>query len=678
MINMEIFKFKLQNALKSFLQLMLAWLIILIVIRGFELLLSGITRVFPESAFKFLTLAIWNDILFWISVWTFAFPVYILCYFIKPTIARVTLITFLFILSITQILLIYYFNTTLLPLGADLFGYSIADIKLTVSASSGISLLPILGIIVIVLACGSMLIFIPKKIKVGLKAAVILSIVILIFLVLNVSSYVQLFNQQNEYDANLAVNKADYFFSSSINYFSPKTIETDIYSDSYIQQFEGDERTSTVFNYPNETSYPFYHTNEAQDVLSPFFKPIKTPPNIVILLVEGLGRAFTNEGAYLGNFTPFLDSLAGKSLYWKNFLSVGGRTFAVLPSLIGSMPFAKNGILEMGEAMPAHLSLYSLLKYNGYHSSFYYGGNSNFDNMSLFLRKNGVDEIADINTIPKNYLKLPDKGNGFSWGYADDQLFSYYLNKNAKDGFKKPEVSVILTVATHSPFLINNEAKYIQQFEKRMTALGFDDAKKTAYRNFQDQYASILYADESIQNFFKGYQKRADFDNTIFIITGDHRMPEIPLRTKIDRFHVPLIIYSPLLKRTAQMESISTHFDVTPSVLAFLKKSINLKLPIGSSWMGDGLDTARGFRNIHSYPLIQTKTAIVDFVQGEYHLNINQLFKLNPDMGESPVQDPDKLNQLNSGFNSFKLKNDKITNSGKLLPDSIINKYKIH
>ncbi|MBC7614549.1 MAG: LTA synthase family protein, partial [Pedobacter sp.] len=96
-----------------------------------------------------------------------------------------------------------------------------------------------------------------------------------------------------------------------------------------------------------------------------------------------------------------------------------------------------------------------------------------------------------------------------------------------------------------------------------------------------------------------------------------------------------------------------------------------------SSWMGDGLDTARSFRNIHSYPLIQTKTAMVDFVYGEYHLNGNQLFKLNSDMNETPIRDESRLNQLMSSFNNFKTKNNKITKGGKLLPDSIIKVYKL-
>lgn len=677
MINIEVFKSKLFSALKALLQLMLTWLVILVLLTVFELFYSGLTRAFPESVLKFVGLSLLNDVSFWLKIWVFILILFIGLYFIKPKVANVVTIVLLFLISTLQLALVNYYNTSLVPLGADLFGYSLADIKQTLGASSGLNLVSVISIILLLFGCAMILIFLPKRFNVGLKIAIAIPLVALVVMFTNVLSYTQSLSLKNEYDNNLALNKADYFLTSSTNYFLPTTLETDIYADSYIQQYEGEERSSTVFVYPNETMYPFYHANEAPDVLSPFFKPIKNAPNIVILLVEGLGRAFTNEGAYLGNFTPFLDSLSGKSLYWKNFLSIGGRTFGVLPSIMGSMPFAKNGILEMGDQMPEHLSLYSLLKYNGYHSSFYYGGDATFDNMSVFLKRNAVDVIGDLKAIPSNYLKLPAKGNGFSWGFADDQVYAYYLKNTAKANYTRPEISAILTVATHDPFFIQNQNKYLKAFEKRMNVLGFDESKKSAYRNFELQYSSIMYADESIQNFLNAYRKRADYENTIFIITGDHRMAEIPLRSKIDRFHVPLIIFSPLLKRTAQIESVSTHFDIAPSLLALLKKNLNIKIPIGSSWLGDGLDTARSFRNIHSYPLIQTKTALVDFIQGEYHLNGNQLFKLNADLNETLIQDPERLSQLSNSFTNFKTKNDKITRGGKLLPDSIINKYKL-
>ncbi|MFA6278420.1 MAG: hypothetical protein WC622_16860, partial [Pedobacter sp.] len=68
---------------------------------------------------------------------------------------------------------------------------------------------------------------------------------------------------------------------------------------------------------------------------------------------------------------------------------------------------------------------------------------------------------------------------------------------------------------------------------------------------------------------------------------------------------------------------------------------------------------------------------MVDFIQGDYHLNGNQLFKLGVDLVETPIQDDEKFKQLSSAFDNFKRKNDKISNGGKLLPDSIIKKYQL-
>lgn len=153
-------------------------------------------------------------------------------------------------------------------------------------------------------------------------------------------------------------------------------------------------------------------------------------------------------------------------------------------------------------------------------------------------------------------------------------------------------------------------------------------------------------------------------------------MPEIPMSTKIDRYHVPLLIYSPLINRPTVFNSISTHFDITPSILGWLKNSYGLKTPSIASWMGTGLDTAKGFRNLHSYPLMQTKTNISDFILGEYILNDYTLFKILPNLDLEISNDSKKLNELKSAFEQFKLRNNQFINGAKLLPDTILEKFK--
>ncbi len=659
-------------ATQEFVGIFLVWLGILLVLGIFEIMFNGFTHEFPENIVTVIALSWLKSLIFWFKWLWLEYLIFLVIYFISRKAAIVSSYVLIVILTVAQLILINYFNASLVPLGGDLYGYSIADIKQTVGASGGVNIWFVLGFVIILVGLFFLLKYLPKRIKIGRNLA-------LLFPILSILSLFADFNSigdsslKSDFSNNLVMNKSDFFFTASYDHFFPQLDEVDIYQDSYIADYQSSGTALASFEYIDENQYPFLHREQTPDVLSPFINAGKTPPNIVIILVEGLGRAFTNEGAYLGNFTPFIDSLANKSMYWKNFLSEGGRTFAVLPSLMGSLPFSSNGFLELGNKMPNHSSLYSLLKHNNYRTSFYYGGDSKFDNMNTFLQKNVVDEIKDGATFPAGYQKLPSQ-NGFTWGYSDDQLFKYFLNTRNQDN-KSPELNVILTVATHNPFLINNQEKYLRLFEQRMEQLKFSEDKKATYRNYKLQYSSILYTDEALKDFFSQYQKRKDYSNTIFLITGDHRMPEIPMINKIDRYHVPLIVFSPMLKRTAQMESVSTHFDIAPSMLAYLKTNYKIKLPSQTIWMGTGLDTARNFRNTHQYPLIQTKTDQLDFVLGEYHLNGNTLFKLDNNMQEIAVKDETAFNQLKNGFDKFKKKNLKVVAGAKLMPDSLINNY---
>jgi len=665
---------KFNPAAISFASISVTWLIIIFILSFFELIYNGFVHQFPQGFGGILVWSLINDLLFWFKGLVYFFIAYILLYYFSPKFARIVYGVAIVLQAILQLGLSSYFTTALVPLGADLYSYSIADIKQTIGAAGGVSFLQILGFILLIGGTVSALWFLPKRISINWFIVISLPIASLVIIATDAGTHIKPGNFKSDFSNNLVINKSDHFWAASYKHFFPSKEELDIYADNYINDYDNSQNKKvSAFNYTDPEHYPFLHSDTSADVLSPYFKPGKSKPHIVIILVEGLGRAFTNDGAYLGNFTPFIDSLSGKSLYWKNFLSEGGRTFAVLPSVLGSLPFAKNGFLGLGDAMPSHLSLLSLLKYNGYHTSFYYGGDAAFDNMATFLHKNAIDELNDQKSFPAGYVKLPAP-NGFSWGYNDKELFRHYLVTRDQKA-EAPQLSVILTVSTHSPFAINEEEKYLKRFEQRIVELGFNDAKKNEYRNYKLQYASVLYLDDALRGFFDQYRKRADYANTIFLITGDHRMPEIPMSDKIDRYHVPLIVYSPMLKRTTQIASISTHFDISPSLLAYLHHNYKIKGPSLVSWLGQGLDTNRNFGNIHNYPLLQTKTDLIDFIMGEYHLNGDNLFKLNADLGEDPLQDDEKLNQLKNSFEQFKRKNLVISTGSHIIPDSLHQHY---
>lgn len=667
---------KIKKATGAFSLLSLLWLFFIFLLSIYEIIANGISHGFMKDTLTTLGANIINALGFWLKSNVLVYFPFLIFYFISVRIS----IWFFYILStvllLIQIGLVQYSVKAMVPLGADFFGYSKADMKQTIGASGGVSITMIMTFVLFLAAYIFALFRYRKRNIMQMKVAAFFPLVSMIYFFSSFSSSEAYLSLKTEYSRTLALNKSDFFFSESYKHFFPTPMDDDIYSDSYSGDFGGSGKKMISFTYTDPEKYPFLHVDSTTDVLSPFFNKSNTTPNIVILLVEGLGRAFTNDGAYLGNFTPFLDSLSKQSLYWKNFLSEGGRTFAVLPSVLGSLPFSKNGFCELGDNMPSYLSLLSLAKYNGYHTSFFYGGDSKFDNMGTFLKKTAIDAINDESTFPAGYTKLPSKGN-FSWGYGDKELFRHYFEVE-KDNVTQPQLNVVLTVSTHSPFLVNDQSVYEQKFEERMKQLNFSDDKKQSYQDYKGQYSAILFTDDAIRSFFNEYKKRSDYENTIFIITGDHRMPEIPMSTKIDRYHVPLIIFSPLLNRTASFASISTHFDITPTLLSFLHNNYNFQKPTLAAWMGSGLDTSRAFQNKHLYPLMQTKNDIVDFILDNYHLNGESLFSIKDDMGEELIQEDEKRRQLMGEFNLFKNRNQKFISGAPLLPDSIYTKYFPH
>lgn len=658
----------------SFAPRFFTFLLIALIIRTTELIWSDVLFGLPENFLTIILSAYTKDIL---SLLTFAcwllFP-YFIFFAINKKSAHIFFIVFAVLFSLIQLALVKYFLTALVPLGGDIWGYSLAEIKQTIGAAGGVSLIAVIAGISIITLIVFLFTYLSKKIKIN--TAYLIGLVSFSFL-LNIFSLASKSDNwkptSNDFSNALSTNKIFFFYRQSMLHFFPPVYDVDIYADNYIIDYSNQTNFNLAnsFDYTDQKNFPFLHTDQTQDVLSPFFDTTSSKPNIVFIIVEGLGRSFTNEGATLGNFTPFLDSLSQHSLYWPNFLSEAGRTFAVLPSIMGSLPFGENGFAELGNAMPQNMNLLSLLKYNGYHTAFYYGGDSHFDNMDVFIKHSNGD-VNDMRSFPANYPKQPSS-NGFSWGYGDKELFKHYLETTISNA--QPRFDVLLTVSMHSPFLINEQQKYLELAEKRIHELDLTENKKDNAEKFKAQFASIMYTDDAVKNFISEYSEKPSFKNTIFIITGDHRMPEIPMENKLERYHVPLIVYSPLLKRTATFQSISTHYDIAPSILAFLKTRYHADIPAQTTFMGTGIDTTRTFGNSHVYPLKQTKTDLVDFLYGDYLLNNNQLYQITSNMDIAPVNDDDLKNKISAAFDEFRQKNTTITANAKLLPDSLYIHY---
>lgn len=580
-----------------------------------------------------------NDFWSGLVIGLLCFPLYLMCVGLNKKVGIIVLFIIFSLLIILQFSLVKYSLTTLINLGADILGYSFNDAYNTVASSESISFVYFLPFIIFPVAFVLLYILLKKysNSKVIVWGALVSVVVfggLRVLLPVVTSEEFQ--------------NKTAY-------------LATDII------KLQIDKNKLSAINFSERDDYPLLTSFNSPDVLAPYFNKNQDKPNVVVIVVEGLGGEFVNGNNYSG-FMPYVDSLINKSLYWENFLSTTGRSFGVLPSLFGSLPYGESGFLEIKDT-PSHQSLISILKSNGYYTSFYSGDASSFDRKINFLEYNGIDHVIDENKFGSEYTKTKANDGGFSWGYPDGEIFKKTLQSLNPD--KQPRLDIVMTLTNHEPFQYPNKERYMDQVEGILNTSTKTDDLKNKIRGHSDIFGSLIYTDESIQNFMEAYAKRLEYNNTIFIITGDHRLIPIAQKDKLCRYHVPLLIYSPMLKKAEKFKSVSSHWDVTPSVLSFLTHNYKFNPIKHTAWMGKGLDTVKAFRNVNTIPLMRYKGDVSDLVYKEYLLSNTDVFKINERFELSKVDDKDVFKAISDSLMAFKKMNAYVTQRKKIFPDSL-------
>ena len=414
-----------------------------------------------------------------------------------------------------------------------------------------------------------------------------------------------------------------------------------------------------------DKEYPLMHKSSNKDVLGSFFNLGETPPNIVILVVEGLSKDFSGDKAYATSFTPFLDSLSHKSLAWDNFLSTAPGTFAAHPAISGSLPYGKRGFSALN-IMPDHLSLIKVLKSNGYHTRFLIGFNPDFDNMGGYIRLQGTDMI--LSRYSKKYKEMGIGSEGWSMGYPDDALFSRSFE--VMDSLKQtPYLDIYHTATTHMPYLFEQKPIYDKRFDAKIKTLNVSGSMHRTLKECKNVLVTYMFADDCIRKFFADYAKRPEYKNTIFFITGDHHIGSFPSTCDIDDYHVPLIVFSPMLKAPKKFYSVNTHNNLTPTILSLLTSNYKLpNVPNEVHWMADVMDTFAGFRNQQSMAFMSWSRDISDYIYKDYMLSYNKLYKLTPELMMDPVENDSMKKHITRLLDNYKIINSFVCSNNKIYP----------
>jgi len=470
--------------------------------------------------------------------------------------------------------------------------------------------------------------------------------------------------EQNYY---IVKNKAIYFIEQTAKYLksSNKQVKED-YSIDYLIQLSKDYSSLYPDNEYLLPTYPLLRKRDDKDVLGRYFQLNDSLPNIVFIMMESMGRNICGPGARFGSFTPFLDSLIEHSLYWENFLSNADRTFGAIPNILGSLPFGDKSFHDHKEkSLPLHNTIITDLKKNGYHSSFYYGGWTHFNNMDDILNASKIDFILD--KFDSTATKIKSDSKGFSWGYDDKSLYKQYIktiNSDSVTNLKR--LDIILTLSLHAPFMPPNENYYLSQFNEIKD--GMPKNKRALVEPYSKPLTTALYADDAIRFMFKEYKKRKDFNNTIFIVTGDHNLHAMPDDNEIRQFHIPLIIYSPMLKQKNKFESLSGHQDIYPGIIAMLNHKYKLVLPKTTHTISNGIYASEEFKQNKIIPFFLGRNLRTSILDNGYFYSNDKCYLLKKGMNLETVTNDSICHLLKRKLRIIKEMNKYVYNEDKIVP----------
>jgi len=282
--------------------------------------------------------------------------------------------------------------------------------------------------------------------------------------------------------------------------------------------------------------------------------------NVVVILMEAFAGQYVGKLGDNHNITPEFDKLTEEGMLFTRMFSSGTRTNRALTGTLLSFPSLPRfkSILNDASVDQDFSSLAQILKQRKYKTNFMVGGSLDYDNRHGFFLGQGYD----------NFYGRDDYGdNVFStvWGVADEHLFmsAFKTLKNVKS----PTLLTILTLTNHPTY----------EFPENDTFEPVPSSMKD-----QQRMNAFKYSDWALGEFMAKCKGEAFYNNTIFVILGDHGFisSDYDQNTSIEiaSYHIPCLIIAPNMEPNTITRTAS-QTDIVPTILDMLGGSF-----VHNSW----------------------------------------------------------------------------------------------
>ncbi|MBF4464431.1 LTA synthase family protein [Flavobacterium sp. LC2016-12] len=268
--------------------------------------------------------------------------------------------------------------------------------------------------------------------------------------------------------------------------------------------------------------------------------------NVVLITIESLSAEYMKSYGNEQNITPFLDSLAQRSLQFTNLYAAGNRTVRGLEAVTLCLPPTAGESVVKREDNKNKFSTGSIFKQKDYNVKFMYGGDAFFDNMQDFYSGNGY-QIVDKSSFSPDEITFSNV-----WGVCDEDMYRKSIKlMNAEAKENKPFFNHIMTVSNHRPFTYPNN-------------------KIDIPGDIKSRDGGVKYTDYSLRKFFEMASKQPWFKNTVFVIVADHCASSAgKTQLPLDKYRIPAFIYDPTGK-PSKYNQLMSQIDLMPTLFGLL------------------------------------------------------------------------------------------------------------
>jgi phosphoglycerol transferase MdoB-like AlkP superfamily enzyme len=282
--------------------------------------------------------------------------------------------------------------------------------------------------------------------------------------------------------------------------------------------------------------------------------------NVVFILVESLSGSFLKEFGNTENITPFMDSLAQKSVFFSNLYATGTRTVRGMEAVTLCIPPTPGQSIVKRPENGGLYTVNSVFHAKGYESNFFYGGDGYFDNMNSYFGGNGFNiydrgrgsVLSDEIKTTRNNIDDSEVTFENAWGICDEDIFNKMLKvADQQHNNNKPFFNFVMTTSNHRPYTY--------------------PSGKIDIRSGKSRQGAVKYTDFAIRELFAKAKTKPWYKNTVFVIIADHCASSAG-KDEIDvaNYHIPAFIVNLPEENNQKVAAQCSQIDLFPTLFSLL------------------------------------------------------------------------------------------------------------